>query len=115
MVRLDSSHHWNRNDQHGSHRLVLVAGEIINYAPDLVMVYSGHNEFEELQQLRLSGVEVSAAQRALSRSALYRLLRDFRARRAIAALEEARAQRDLAVSLPDASKTWTLELPVSVT
>jgi len=91
---------------YGSHRLVLVAGEIINYAPDLVMVYSGHNEFEELQQLRLSGVEVSAAQRALSRSALYRLLRDFRARRAIAALEEARAQRDLAVSLPDASKTW---------
>ena len=91
---------------YGSHRLVLVAGEIINYAPDLVMVYSGHNEFEELQQLRLSGVEVSRAQRVLSRSALYRLLRDFRARRAIAALEEARAQRDLAVSLPDASKTW---------
>ena len=91
---------------YGSHRLVLLAREVLHYDLDLVMIYSGHNEFEELQQLRLSGIEQIRVQRALSRSALYRLIRDFQARRAIGQLEADRRRRELALSVPDASKAW---------
>ncbi len=91
---------------YGSHRLVLIAAEIMHYEPDLVLLYSGHNEFEELQQLGLANLQFVATQRALGRSALYRLIRDTRARREIAQLEDARHRRELAASIPDTSKTW---------
>lgn len=91
---------------YGSHRLVLVAREVLHYDLDLVMIYSGHNEFEELQQLRLSGIEQVRVQRTLSRSALYRFIRDIQARRAIGQLEADRRRRELALTVPDASKAW---------
>ncbi|HPU96387.1 MAG TPA: SGNH/GDSL hydrolase family protein [Candidatus Hydrogenedentes bacterium] len=91
---------------YGSHRLVLIAREVLQYDLDLLMIYSGHNEFEELQQLRLSGIEQVRVQRIFSRSALYRWIRDFQARRAIGQLEADRQRRELAVSVPDASKAW---------
>lgn len=91
---------------YGTHRLVLIASEIIAYDPDVVLVYSGHNEFEEMEQMHLAGMSNTAAQRVLGRSALYRFVRDLLARQRIARLEEARAARDLATSIPDSSRSW---------
>lgn len=91
---------------YGTHRLVLIASEIIQYDPDLVLIYSGHNEFEEVEQMHLAGMSHTRAQRVLGRSALYRYLRDAMARRRIAHLEEAKAARDLATSVPDSSRSW---------
>lgn len=91
---------------YGTHRLVLIASEIVQYEPDVVLVYSGHNEFEEIEQMHLAGRSNIAAQRTLGRSALYRFLRDTLARRRITHLEEARAARDLATSVPDSSRSW---------
>lgn len=94
---------------YGTHRLVLVASEIVRYNPDIVMLYTGHNEFEELEQMHLAGLSNTPAQRVLNYSALYRFVRDMRARRRIETLESARAARDLAVSIPDASRMWLHE------
>ena len=94
---------------YGSHRLVLMMAEILHYEPDLVLLYSGHNEFEELQQLQLSNLEFVTAQRTLGYSALYRFIRDMRAKKQIEALHEASARRQLAASLPDTSKAWAYE------
>lgn len=91
---------------YGSHRLVLLTAEILNYEPDLVLLYSGHNEFEEIQQLHLADLGAVRVQGMLSRSALYRFIRDWRARRHITRLEEAQTARQLAVSLPDGAKSW---------
>ena len=94
---------------YGSHRLVLIAAEVLSYAPDLVLVYSGHNEFEELEQLDLAGLDLLPVQRLLDHSALYRLLRDRIASHRIAGLEQDRARRDVVDSIPDASKAWRHE------
>ena len=91
---------------YGTHRLVLIASEIMEYDPDVVLIYSGHNEFEEVEQMHLAGLSHTRAQRVLGRSALYRYLRDTLARRRIARLEEAKAARDLATSVPDSSRSW---------
>jgi len=91
---------------YGSHRLVILAAEVIAYEPDLVLIYSGHNEFEEIQQLELADLRAVPIQRALSHSALFRFIRDQFADRRIAELEEDRDQRNLATSVPDASKAW---------
>ena len=91
---------------YGTHRLVLIASEIIQYDPDLVLLYSGHNEFEEIEQMHLAGMSHTTAQRLLGRSALYRYLRDTLARRRITLLEEAKATRDLATTVPDSSRSW---------
>ena len=91
---------------YGTHRLVLIASEIVHYEPDVVLIYSGHNEFEELQQLQLAGLPYLVAQRTLGNSALFRWIRDIRARRAILRLQEAKERRDMAVSIPDSSKAW---------
>jgi len=93
---------------YGSHRLVLIAAEILHYQPDIVLLYSGHNEFEELQQLHLSLKNYGKVQQYLGKSAFYRLIREMRARKAIARLEESRQARDLAQSIPDSSKTWEM-------
>lgn len=42
---------------YGSHRLALVMREMLEYQPDLILLYSGHNEFEEIEQLSLSGLK----------------------------------------------------------
>ncbi len=111
--RLQKESGWERVEiincgglSYGSHRLVLIAREILHYEPDMVMIYSGHNEFEEMQQMGLARVPFAPAQRMLARSALYRFLRDWSARRQIAGLEAAARQRALANSIPDSSKSW---------
>ena len=91
---------------YGSHRLVLIAREVVQYDPDLLLFYEAHNEFEEMQQLQLANLPAAGTQRALAHSALYRFIRDLLARRQISQLEGEKRQRDLANSLPDASKSW---------
>jgi len=91
---------------YGSHRLVLVAAEILGYDPDLVLVYSGHNEFEELEQLKLADLPSLPLQRLLSKSALCRFLRDRVASYRIGELQKAHDQRAIAESIPDAGRTW---------
>mgnify|MGYP006279286557 CR=1 FL=1 len=94
---------------YGSHRLVLIAREVLGYGADLLLVYSGHNEFEELEQLDLANLQTLGLQRALSRSALYRFVRDRLAARRIDALREARNRRILEQALPDTARTWRHE------
>jgi lysophospholipase L1-like esterase len=69
---------------YGSHRLLRVAREIIDYEPDLVLIYIGHNEFEELEQRELAAPQRAAVQREVYRSAFMRLLRDTAANARIA-------------------------------
>lgn len=94
---------------YGSHRLVLVALEIVHYEPDLILIYMGHNEFEEVQQMHLAISSFVVAQRTLGHLALFRRMRDFLAQRRIASLEEAQQIREVATSIPDSSKAWLHE------
>ncbi len=91
---------------YGTHRLVSVAAEILEYAPDVLLIYSGHNEFEEVQQMHLAGLRYAPTQRVLSSSALFRFLRDQWAQRRITALRDAQKNRAMAASVPDSSKAW---------
>ncbi|MGC8845828.1 MAG: SGNH/GDSL hydrolase family protein, partial [Candidatus Hydrogenedens sp.] len=81
---------------YGTHRLVLIAREIVNYNPDLVMIYSGHNEFEEIEQLHLARVQITKLQRVLFSSAMMRFIRDRIATYQISQLEKEHNRRMLA-------------------
>jgi len=82
---------------------------VLAYEPDVLMIYSGHNEFEELEQLQLANLEVAEFQRRAEWSAVFVLMRDIQARRAIASLEEEKAKRELADSVPDTARAWGYE------
>ncbi len=71
---------------YGSHRLLKVAREIIGYEPDMVLIYIGHNEFEELEQQELAAPQRAAVQRQVYRFASMRLLRDMAANARIACM-----------------------------
>ena len=62
---------------YGTHRLVAVLAELLEYDVDAVLLYSGHNEFEEVEQLQLADADGAGLQRLLARSALVRRLRDW--------------------------------------
>ena len=53
---------------YGSHRLRIVAREVLGYSPDALVVYEGHNEFVERRFYRdqLAGPDVAARLRALA-------------------------------------------------
>lgn len=91
---------------YGSHRLVLIGREVVNYEPDLALIYSAHNEFEELEQLYLAKIESTALQKILYSFAFMRFVRDRVAQYQISKLEAEHNRRLLAQSLPDASKGW---------
>jgi hypothetical protein len=61
---------------YGSQRLVPIAAEIMKYDPDLVLLYSGHNEFEEIMQLRFASLETLWIQKMIAKSAFLRFVRD---------------------------------------
>ncbi len=61
---------------YGSHRLVPWAAEMLGYEPDLVLLYTGNNEFEELHQLQLAQVERVWLQERIYQLAFFRFLRD---------------------------------------
>jgi lysophospholipase L1-like esterase len=81
---------------YGSHRLVAIASEILNYEPDLVLIYSGHNEFEELDQVRVADLKHLPLQRIIYRSAFLRFLRDRMAAVKLSAIERERNRQVLA-------------------
>lgn len=91
---------------YGSHRLVLVASEVMQYNPDLLLFYEAHNEFEELEQLDLANLALAPVQHVLSRSALYRFMRDRIAEQRIDELRRAHERRRIAESIPDTSRSW---------
>ncbi|MCC9655144.1 SGNH/GDSL hydrolase family protein [Rhodopirellula sp. JC737] len=96
---------------YGSHRLVLVLREMLNYDPDLILLYTGHNEFEEVEQLSLSGVEHLAIERTISHSAIIRFIRDRRTDYEISRLEREHNQRLLSreepVSETNFARAWS--------
>jgi lysophospholipase L1-like esterase len=100
---------------YGSHRLVLMIGELLDYEPDVVLVYMGHNEFEEVEQLRLArpSLRLLPVVRAAEHAALFRVARNGMVRFNRARLEEAHRERLLATSKPDfgraAAHRFTLE------
>ncbi|MBW3597494.1 MAG: SGNH/GDSL hydrolase family protein [Planctomycetes bacterium] len=63
---------------YASYRLVPILEEVLGYEPDLIIVYSGHNEFLEdrtYEQIRRRPAWLAAANRAAIRSRLYNVAR----------------------------------------
>ncbi len=61
---------------YGSHRLVFVLSEVLQYEPDAIFLYLGHNEFEEQEQLRFADLNSVPLQKLVSQSAFLRTVRD---------------------------------------
>jgi hypothetical protein len=91
---------------YGSHRLVLIAAEVLEYDPDLMLIYSGHNEFEELEQFKLAKPWTAPLQDVLSYSAVFRLVRDRMTALQVSRLQQERNARILQESIPDSSRAW---------
>lgn len=91
---------------YGSHRLVPVLLELLEYRPDLVIIYCGNNEFEELEQLDLARLDTLGVQTALSHLAIVRVVRDLLTRYQVAALRSEHNDRILASSRPDHARAW---------
>ena len=91
---------------YGSHRLVKVMQEMLSYEPDLVLVYSGHNEFEEVEQLHLSELNRVELNRTLSRFSLFRLLRDRWTDRQVSRLAREHRDRVLADANVNVARAW---------
>jgi lysophospholipase L1-like esterase len=90
---------------YGSHRLVPILDELLQYEPDLVLIYSGHNEFEEVEQLILSERGAVALERRLAHSAFFRLLRDTLTSARVRVMERDHNQRVLSRGPPQA-RAW---------
>lgn len=90
---------------YGSQRIMAIAAEVLQYDPDLIMLYCGHNEFEELEQLAIADLRTLPLQRILSKSALCRFIRDRIASFQISQLQDEHNQRLLAAQ-PDSNKAW---------
>jgi hypothetical protein len=99
---------------YGSHRLVLIANEITEYAPGLVMVYSAHNEFEEIEQLGLTRLRVLPLQRLLYRSAFCRFLRDRLASYQISELQATRNRRIAAEEIAERMDNYRNNLTLMI-
>lgn len=61
---------------YGSRRLLLIVLEILQYSPDAVLLYVGHNESGEAEAWQQGSAVSIAAQRILWRSAAARVIRD---------------------------------------
>ncbi|OQC08352.1 MAG: hypothetical protein BWX80_00475 [Candidatus Hydrogenedentes bacterium ADurb.Bin101] len=61
---------------YGSTRLRNLVPELLAYDPDVMLIYSGHNEFEEQIHKALVDVQAIPAQKAAYSLAMLRLLRD---------------------------------------
>jgi len=74
---------------YGSHRLVPIVAEVLDYDPDLILLYTGHNEFQEIELLRFVQLRTLPLQKLLYRSALCRFIRD-----RVASLQLSRLRRE---------------------
>jgi len=88
---------------YGSSRLLIVLAEMLAYDLDAVMLYLGHNEFEELEQLDVANLQLVGVQRRLEVSALYRLMRDVVTWFQVQQLEAASRR---AAEAPDTNSGW---------
>ncbi len=61
---------------YGSHRLLPIVSEVLNYQPDMIIYYEAHNEFQEFEQLQFAQLRALPLQKALYKSALCRFMRD---------------------------------------
>jgi hypothetical protein len=61
---------------YGSSRLRIMMPELLTYDPDMVLIYAGHNEFEEMIHKALVNVKSIPVQKAAYSLAMLRLLRD---------------------------------------
>jgi lysophospholipase L1-like esterase len=93
---------------YGSQRLLRVATELLEDDPDVLLVYMGHNEFEELEQLRQVDLRLARLEQAASHLALFRVMRDRLADARIRELEQDHERRLLA-GTPDTRSAWTHE------
>ncbi len=98
---------------YGSHRLVFVMREMLEYQPDLILLYAGHNEFEEIEQLSLSGLNHLSFERTISNSAMIRFIRDRKTDYEHNRLEKEHNQRVLSreepVSDSNFARAWSYE------
>ena len=98
---------------YGRHRRVIVMREMLEYRPDLILLYTGHNEFEEIEQLSLSGLEHLSFERTISNSAVIRFIRDRKADYDLDRLEKEHNQRMLSreepVSDSNFARAWSYE------
>ena len=105
---------WNRVELvnaggfgYGSGRLRIVAAEILEYDPDVVLLHEANNEFEEVEQLELASLGTLGVQEAGSRSALVRVTRDllvaWQAERLAAEHARLKAATD---TVPDLDRAW---------
>ena len=81
---------------YGTHRLTPIAAEILDYEPDLVLLYIGHNEFEEAEQMRFVHLGTLPLQKVLYKSAFCRLIRDGIGAVQVSAIQRERNQRIMA-------------------
>jgi len=61
---------------YGSHRLRIMIPEILGYEPDLILLYAGHNEFEEVEHQALVNLDRLSIQKAAYSLASLRTIRD---------------------------------------
>lgn len=91
---------------YGSARLVTLAREVLQLEPDLILLYNGHNEFEELVQWEQYREEHMPIFLLLDRLAIYRLLRELKARWQIQRLESAIALGASGAG-PEPARAWS--------
>ena len=92
---------------YGSHRLVPIFAEVLEYEPDVVLLYTGHNEFEEVEQLNLAQSAAADLERGLARhSALVRVLRGLSSSAQAAVLATQHNARILS-EFPPRGRAWT--------
>jgi len=90
---------------YGSHRLVSVLAELLEYDLDVVLLYTGHNEFEEVDQLALSQKGSPRVEEGLAHLAFFRLIRDGVTSARVAVLESEHNARLLS-EIPAQSRAW---------
>jgi len=90
---------------YGSHRLVPIVAEVLEYEPDLILFYSGHNEFQEIEQLRFVELRTLPLQKVLYKSALCRFIRDRFASLQLTRLRRERNQQLLRMT-PKDNGSW---------
>ena len=92
---------------YGTHRLVPVLAEVLELEPDLVLLYTGHNEFEEVEQLELARAGAADLESGIARHlALFRLMRDLVSSARIEVLQSEHNARILS-ELPPKARAWT--------
>jgi lysophospholipase L1-like esterase len=90
---------------YGTHREVPLLAEALEYAPDLVLLYTGHNEFEEVEQLDLANLRLASVEETLGRFATFRVLRDTATRIRVRQLRQEHNDRMLGAGL-DVARAW---------